>query len=161
MSSGFALHKGSQHITDGVVTDAVITSSSITMDEALDMGTNRVVNVADPVDAGDAVNLGYLTDHVVITAQVSLTGSAWTSIGTALTFGSVMVAVTPVVFGGASSVIVLSKNDASKVAHVVNTSRMRGIATGEWIRARWLASSDIEIRKTGSAHDGVYAVKII
>ena len=158
--SSFAFSKGTYHVTEGLIENVDITTSSITMSENLDMGNNQIDNVADPTSALDAVNLQTL-QTIGIVSIVTLTGTAWTSISSA-TIGSLMVHVTPIIAGGAGGVFSVVKTVATKDhAHVVRLGRMRGVSTNESLLIRWQASSGVELSKNGLGHDGTYTVKII
>ena len=159
--SSFGFAKGTYHITEGVVQNVDITTSSITMSENLDMGNNQIDNVADPTAALDAVNLQYLQANAAIVSTITLTGTAWTSISSE-TIGSFTVYVTPIISGGASGIFHITKNVATKTSgHIVRLARMRGDTSNESLLLRWQTSSGIELSKNGTSHDGDYRVKIV
>ena len=158
--SSFAFFKGTSHISEGLVENVDITNSSITMSENLDMGNNKIVNLADPTAALDAVNLQYLQTYAAIVSTITLTGTAWTNISSA-TIGTFKILVTPIIAGGASGSFEITKNVATKLPHVVGVTKMRGETSNESLEIRWSVSSGIDLRKNGTSHDGTYTVKII
>lgn len=157
--SSFAFKKGTYYISEGLVQNVDITTSSITMSEDLDMGNNKIINLADPTDPLDAVNLQYLEANAAVVSTVTLTGTAWTNISSE-TLGSFHILVQPIVAGGAGAIFDILKNVATRLPFI-SEKKMRGETSNESLELRWNASSGIDLRKNGAGHDGTYRVKII
>ncbi|HEY9703578.1 MAG TPA: hypothetical protein V6C58_14110 [Allocoleopsis sp.] len=159
----FAFSKGNYHLTCGAkIQDSVITNSTI------DMGGNRITNVGDPIDPQDAATKAYV-DSVgggggggseLVTVTVTLTGTSYTTIASDLQ-GDIYISVKNIISNGPSANFQVSKSEASRYPSYTRLTSSAGLTTLERLEVQWNPSSPLQLRKTGTAYNGMYRVKMI
>lgn len=91
--------------------------------------------------------------------NVTLTGTAYTSISTE-TNGSFVILVKNLVVDGPSAVFSITKNDPAALPSINTMASTPGTGTLEILELQWNPGMDIELRKNGPAHDGIYQITI-
>ncbi len=152
--------KGKAHITEGA-----ITGTSITMDENLLMGNNKITglgtdanDITDPTDAANKAYVDSVSGGVPFT--ITLTGTTATQID-ASTKGSFMVLVTNIVPDGPSGIFAICKRDTMEAARINRVSHAKG-SSDEELSIEWTRTpvGTLKLKKNAVTVDGLYSVII-
>ena len=122
----------------------------------------KFLSVPEALIPTDAASRAYV-DHQIQTAlqlefdgvTVSLRDDALTPVA-ALRFGSYLVAVSSLVYGGPSATFAISKIANSSAPSIFRMTSCAGLDTGEQLEVVWPDNSKILLRKSGPSHDGDY-----
>ena len=136
-------------------------SGSIT-NSSIDMNGSVITNNGTPINPTDSVNKAYVdASSAGVTSVVTLTGLAFTTISS-VTSGVVTVSVKNIVANGPSSIFYLVKSESTSTSiGSGRTAVCPGLNTAERLMIRWLTSSGIELRKSGTGYNGTYRVTIV
>jgi hypothetical protein len=127
----------------------------------IDMGTNRITDLGNPIGVQDATPRYYVDQAVANgtpTVTITLSGTTWNMFILNQT-GTFDILVTNIVSGGANAKFTIMKPDASRNASIQRWGSNAGTTTLERLEMQWLPNSGVEIRKNGSGHDGQYKIR--
>lgn len=154
------------------ITEGEITGTSITMDENLIMGSNKITglgtdasSITDPTDAANKAYVDQASGGVPFT--VTLSGNATTQLSTVIK-GSYFVLVKNVVTDGPSGNFSISKRESGESAHYMRMSHVKGSASENLIlvwNALPSAESGLRLKKNtpgvSTDGDGTYSVLLL
>lgn len=133
------------------------------MSSKIDMDSERITSLADPIAGSDAVSKTYCdlnSANGIPTISVSLTSNSWTMI-LMDTIGTFDILISNVVSGGPCAKFTIAKNNPSRNASIQRWNSCSGNTTNERLELRWLPSTGIEIRKNGVNYDGSYKIRYL
>lgn len=137
---------------------STIQQSGITT-STLDMNSQTITSVADPVNPQDAATKNYV-DKVGSIYEITLTATNWTLVTSNFLKGSLIVSISNNELDGPNATFHMVKSEPTRPKNSNRLSAAPGLTTGEQLQSRWEPSTGIEIRKTGINYDGSYIVKI-
>lgn len=147
-------------IGNSLISQSALTQSSIDMLSVLGF-YQPITNVQDPVNPQDAATKKYVDDLGIVRSNVTLTGTTSIIISN-VSKGSFVITVSNLVLNGPSGIFHVTKNEANNSAHIVRTVAAPGLSTTPvFLELLWPINGSIQLRKTGSAYDGSYAIKIM
>ena len=141
----------------GQVTNSNISNSTI------DMNGGVITSHGNPVNGSDVVNKDYVDASLTSPTpfvQITLTGTAYTTILSSQS-GSALILITNVVTDGPSGSFLLSKSEPTREPSIVRLTTCSGLTTDERLEIKWDTNTGIELRKNGSAYDGLYNIKYV
>lgn len=151
------------YIDTGQISNVILTGSSVSnciiTTSLLDMNMQNITSVKDPIDLQDAATKKYV-DNFGVVKSISLFGTGNTLISDDL-YGSFVITITNLIFGGPSAIFHVTKNDSSKTSHIVRTVASPGNNSSIFLEILWPIGTGIYLRKTGTSYDGAYKVKIM
>jgi hypothetical protein len=127
----------------------------------IDMGTNRITDLGNPIATQDATPKFYVDQQVANgtpTLTITLSGTTW-NMFLLDQFGTFDIIVSNIISGGANAKFTVMKPEASRNASIQRWGSNAGSTTFERLEMRWLPNSGIEIRKNGAGHDGQYKLR--
>lgn len=140
------------------IQSSTIGNSSIST-STLDMNSQNITSVADPVNPQDAATKNYV-DIIGNVYEITLTGTAYTLVTSQYLKGAINITVTNDVTNGPCATFHAVKSEPTRPSNVVRTTAAPGGTSLEQLEMRWLSSTGVEIHKTGTNYDGAYKVKI-
>lgn len=156
--------EGNAFIDGGRIQNTLVTSSTVSnsaiISSSLDMNLANITSVKDPILQQDAATKQYVDDLGVVISSVTLTGTSDTLISSQLK-GCFVIIVSNLVLNGPSAIFNVSKNEASRQAHVVRTVASPGYLTRVLLDVTWPPNSGILLKKSGASFDGSYRIKVM
>jgi len=153
MSSIFGFSNNNSKIQRGVIYDS-----------SIDMQSRIIINHGVPSNNTDVVNKFYCdnnSNNVIPSFNITLLGTLWTTDVFLAQEGLFKINVRNGMSGGPCASFEVSKNHPSRGASILRNTSGAGLTTEERLEIRWLPSSGIDIRKTGSNYDGTYTINYI
>lgn len=158
MSGLFSVKKGTIWLDcQSKVHNASILNSSINMSSGV------ITNHGTPLNPTDVANKNYVDSLFganFLTANVTLTGTAYSLIPISVLKGQIRVSVVNIIPDGPCASFEFSKNNPSQFPSQHRFSSSAGLTTFERLEMRWLPGETLSIRKTGVNYDGLYNIKI-
>lgn len=162
--SGSTFFEGNAFIDGGQAQNILVTSSSIASSiittSSLDMNLANIKRVKDPILAQDAATKNYVDLLGIVLTTISLNGSTQSQVSS-YQKGSFVITVSNSILNGPSGVFHVTKNEASRDAHIVRTVSSPGYMTNISLKINWPTNSGIYLYKTGPNFDGSYNIKIM
>jgi hypothetical protein len=162
--SGSVYFEGNAFIDGGRSQNVTVTSSSISncaiTTSSIDMNSANITSVRDPILPQDAATKKYVDDLGIVLSTITLSGVATSQISPRLK-GSFVITVSNVVLNGPSATFHVTKNEASREAHVVRITACPGISTNTFLKITWPPTLGIFLMKTNTSFDGSYNIKLM
>ncbi len=115
-----------------------------------------------PVFPDDQASKDYVDHQIKANLELELEGvtvnledTAFAQV-CALRYGSYLIAVTALVYGGPTATFAVSKSSSGGQPSICRITSCPAIDTGEQLELIWPENSKIMLRKTGPMHDGAY-----
>ena len=157
--SGCVYFEGNAYIDGGNISFTTIGNCSIST-SSLDMNSQNITSVKDPVQPQDAATKKYVDDLGIVFRNVTLTDSIQSEIIDYKT-GSFIISITNLVIDGPSGIFNVTKNRQNSESHIVRTVAAPGYSTSTLLQLHWPPNSGILLSKTNSSYNGIYRVKIM
>jgi hypothetical protein len=162
--SGSVYFEGNAFIDGGRSQNITITGSSVAncaiTTSSIDMNLANITSVRDPINNQDAATKKYVDDLGIVLSTITLSGVSTSQISSQQK-GSFVITVSNIVLNGPSATFHVTKNEASKEAHVVRITACPGTNTNTFLKISWPPSSGIYLNKTGTSFDGSYKIKVM
>jgi hypothetical protein len=146
-----------------LVTNSVIGSSM------LDMNSQPITSVADPIHPQDAATRYYVDSSIqrieselqslFSRLSVELKGTEFSNVAN-IRPGSYIVTVIPYEDGYPTASFSISKASAFSTGHVMRMTAGLGLETPEQLEIQWPQGGNLMLRKTGPGYDGSYFVDL-
>jgi hypothetical protein len=144
------LNKGNNIIINGQV-----------LSSRIDMDSERITSLADPIANSDAVSKFYCdlnSANGIPTITVTLSGISWNTI-LLNTYGVFDIIISNVIPDGPCAKFTIMKSGPARNASINRWNSSSGTTTNERLEMRWPIGGGIELRKNGNGYDGNYKVR--
>lgn len=158
MSGLFSVKKG----TIWLDCQSKINNSSIS-NTSINMSNGTITNHGTPLNPTDVANKNYVDSLFganFLTANVMLTGTAYSPVPISVLRGQIRVSVVNIVTNGPCASFEFSKNTSTEFPSQHRFSSSAGLTTFERLEMQWLPGESLSIRKTGANYNGLYNIKI-